>query len=380
MKLVIAPDSFKESISAKNAALAIQKGIKEVLPDADCLIIPMADGGEGTVEALIDGSKGTLIPCTVHGPLMEPVSAFWGLMGDGKTAVIEMAAASGLALVPKEKRDPRITTTFGTGELILAALKQGCTRIIMGIGGSATNDGGAGMLQALGYSFLDEQGKELPPGGAALARLHTLEDKQRHPLLEGVQFQVACDVNNPLCGPSGASAVYGPQKGANESMVQVLDEALFCFSKKIEEKFGRSILNVPGAGAAGGLGGGLLAFLQAKLDKGVDIVIQTTGLESSVAGADLVITGEGKMDAQTRHGKTPYGVAQIAKKHGVACIGVCGMLGEGAECLYPLGFDALFSIADKPMTLEESMARAADLLQKTASNIMRTYLIRNTIS
>lgn len=377
MIIVIAPDSFKESISAKDAAIAIEKGIHQVIPQAQCILVPMADGGEGTMQALIDSSNGTLIPCRVHDPLMNPIDACWGKMGDDKTAVIEMAISSGLALVPKEKRNPLITNTYGFGELIKAALDEGCTQFILGIGGSATNDGGVGMLQALGYQFFDKDGRELPLGGAALSNLTRIDASHRHPLLHKATFRVACDVNNPLCGPNGASAVYGPQKGATPEMVQILDRALAHFADIALQHTGISIVNRPGAGAAGGLGGGLLAFLNATLMKGVDLVIQCSTLENAIAKADLVFTGEGSIDAQTQSGKTPFGVAQLALKYHVPCIGLCGNLGDGSELLYHHGFHALFSITDRPMSPEESMSEASALLQKTTTNIIRTFLIPN---
>lgn len=378
MKIVIAPDSFKESVSAKEAALAIRKGVLQAMPDAECIIVPMADGGEGTVQALTEGSQGEMIRTKVHGPMMTLVDAFWGKMGDQKTAVIEMAAASGLALVPREHRDPMHSSTYGTGELIIEALEAGCKHIIMGIGGSATNDAGAGMLQALGYRLLDASGNDLPKGGAALSELDRIDASHRHPLLNSATFEVACDVDNPLCGVRGASAVYGPQKGATPYMVSRLDEALEHFASIIKSYNGKDILNVPGAGAAGGIGAGLMAFLDAKLNKGVEIVIRSSGLEKFIAQADLVITGEGKMDEQTQYGKTPFGVSQLALRYGVPCIGVCGMLGKGADILYQKGFSSLFCIADGPMSLEDSMKNASDLLSRTTCNIMRTYNIKRS--
>jgi len=371
MRIVIAPDSFKECASALEVAQAIARGWSRVFPDAETVLVPMADGGEGTVEALVAATRGTKIEIAVTGPMGDPVTAIYGILGDGRTAVIEMAAASGLPLVPATARDPRVATTRGTGDLIRDALDRGMRRIILGIGGSATNDGGAGMAQALGFSLLDKEGAELPPGGAALARLRRIETTNKHPGLEGAEIHVACDVENPLCGPHGASCVYGPQKGADESTVLELDTALRHFASRVKEALGVDVLDMPGAGAAGGLGAGLVAFTGARLCRGVDLVADACGLREQIARADLVITGEGRLDAQTAHGKTPAGVARIAKEAGVPVVAIAGMMDKGCEALYSIGIDAMILICPEPMPLEESMARAGELIENAAETVAR---------
>lgn len=313
MKIVIAPDSFKESLTALEVANAIEKGFQEIYPDATYIKIPMADGGEGTVQSLVDATDGQIIKKQVIGPLGHPVEAFFGVLGNGKTAVIEMAAASGLHLVPQADRNPLITTTWGTGELILAALDYKVEHIIIGIGGSATNDGGAGMAQALGAKLLDDKGEQIGYGGGSLNQLVSIDLSALDPRLQQVKIEVACDVNNPLVGPTGAAAIYGPQKGATPEMVNLLDRNLTHYAEIIKKDLSKDVIDIPGAGAAGGLGAGLLAFLSAELKRGVDIVIAATQLEKHMNKADLVITGEGKIDNQTIHGKTPIGVAKTAK-------------------------------------------------------------------
>lgn len=374
MRIVIAPDSFKECASARQVADALAVGIRRVVPDADLMLMPMADGGEGTVDALVAATGGVLTEVNVTGPLGAPVAAIYGILGDGQTAVIEMAAASGLALVPPECRDPRITTTRGTGELMRHALDRGLRRMILGIGGSATNDGGAGMAQALGYSLLDEQGRELPSGGAALARLARIETGPRHPELDGCEVLVACDVTNPLCGPTGASYVYGPQKGASPEVAAELDAALRHYGEVVEKQIGVRILDLPGAGAAGGLGAGLVAFAHGRLMPGVQLVAEACGLEDRIRGADLVITGEGSLDAQTVHGKAPAGIAQIARRHNVPVVAVAGRLGEGRQSLYACGIRATFSICSAPMSLEEAVRNVEVLLADTAESVIRLWL------
>lgn len=377
MIVVIAPDSFKESLSATDVAQAIEKGVRQAAQEVSCILKPMADGGEGTLSALIAGSGGTLVSSLVHDPLMNPVKAFWGIMGDRQTAVVELAASSGLSLVPAEKRNPMITSTYGFGELIREALAQGFSKFILCLGGSATNDGGAGMLQALGYRLLDAEGNDLPPGGAALIRLHTIDSTRRHPLLCQAQFKVACDVTNPLCGPLGASCIFGPQKGATPLMVSLLDEALHHFAEVARMHNGKNMVNVPGAGAAGGLGAGLLAFLNSELIRGAELVIKYNRLEEAVSKADLVITGEGVIDSQTLYGKAPVEVARLSQKYHVPCIGLCGKIGKDAEKLYDQGFLSLFSITDRPMTLQESISETSELLQQTSCHILRTFLIQH---
>lgn len=370
-KIVIAPDSFKGSMSAREAAEAIERGIKAVCPNVIIEKIPMADGGEGTVETLVDATGGRAIKVNVLGPLGEERESYFGILGDGKTAVIEMALASGLPLVPKEKRNPLVTTTYGTGQLIKAALDQGCREFIIGIGGSATNDGGVGMAQALGVRFLDAEGKEIPFGGGSLNRLEKIDTSKIDPRLKECKVMVACDVNNPLCGPKGASAVFGPQKGATPEMVELLDRNLAHLAAVIKRDVGEDVKDFPGAGAAGGLGAGLMAFCHAQLQRGIEIIIQATRLAEKMAGADLVITGEGQMDFQTAHGKTPMGVATVAKSMNIPVIALVGKIGRGADMLYDQGIDAIFSIAEGPMELEECMKNGAELMERAANRVMR---------
>lgn len=375
MKFVLAPDSFKESMTAKNAALAMEKGIKTVFPDAECVVVPMADGGEGTVESLVSLSDGEIIKTEVIGPLGKKVIAEYGLLGNGQTAVIEMASASGLELLKLEERKPLLTTTYGTGQLIKHALNKGAKRLLIGIGGSATNDGGAGMLQALGVSLKDESGEELPFGGGALNRLHTIDLSKLDERIESIQIDVACDVSNPLIGENGASAIFGPQKGATPDVVNVLDENLAHFAMIIKEQLGQDIACMPGAGAAGGLGAGLMAFLHARLKKGIDLVIEYTRLEDYIKGADYVFTGEGSIDGQTLFGKTPYGVALVAKKHSVPVIAFAGRIGDGVESLHDNGFTAIIGILKGVLSLEDALSSGEANLTFAAENICRVLKI-----
>ena len=375
MRIVVAPDSFKGSVSALGVAQAISRGILQVFPEAAVTQVPIADGGEGTVEALVAATGGTLRHTEVRGPLGVPVMAHWGVAGDGATAFIEMASASGLPLVPTEQRDPRRASTYGTGQLMKAALDAGLRRLVVGIGGSATNDGGTGMARALGVRFLDAQGLDVPEGGGALARLARIDASGLDPRLAEASLLVACDVDNPLCGPRGASAVYGPQKGATPAMVAELDAALEVYAKVATSATGRSVATAPGAGAAGGLGAGLLFFTPAALRPGVEIVLETTGFEALVAGADLVITGEGRTDTQTAMGKAPVGVAAVARRHGVPVLCLSGGLGEGAEAVLAHGIDALAAIVPQPMALEDCMAQGADLLEAAAARACRLLVL-----
>ncbi|MCE5171501.1 glycerate kinase [Paenibacillus profundus] len=369
MKVIIAPDSFKESLSALEACHAIEKGWRKVFPDAEVVKVPMADGGEGTVQSLVDATGGRLIHCEVTGPLGTPVKAFYGMLGDGKTAIIEMAAASGLALVPQELRNPLVTTTRGTGELIVSALNEGVSTIILGLGGSATNDGGAGMAQALGVRLLAEDGFDIGQGGGELQRIARIDMSEADPRLKQVTFVAACDVDNPLTGERGASAVFGPQKGAGADMVRQLDDNLVHYAAMIKEYLGSDVEQIPGAGAAGGLGAGVLAFLGAELKRGVDIVIEATGLASQVRDADLVITGEGRIDSQTIYGKTPMGVAKTAKLYGVPVIGLAGTLSDGHEVVHEHGIDMVFTIVPGVCSLDDAMRQAAGNMEQTARNI-----------
>ena len=371
MRVVIAPDSFKGSVTALGVAQAMERGVRAVFPDAEVRQVPIADGGEGTVEALVTATRGRLEERTVRGPFGEPVRARWGVLGDGQTAVIEMAAASGLPLVPKDRRDPRVTSTYGTGELVRAALEAGLTKLVIGIGGSATNDGGTGLARALGVRFLDAAGAELPEGGAALGRLARIDLAGLDSRLASAEILVACDVDNPLTGPRGASAVYGPQKGATPQMVAELDAALGHYARVAQAATGRDVALHPGAGAAGGLGAGLLFFTPARLRPGVDIVLETTGFVELVRGADLVLTGEGRTDFQTAMGKAPVGVAQAAKRHGVPVVCLAGGLGDGADDVLAKGIDALASAVPQAMPLEEAMARGAELVEAAAARACR---------
>jgi glycerate 2-kinase len=369
MKIVIAPDSFKESLTALNVCEAVEKGIRTHFPNAEISKVPMADGGEGTVQSLVDATGGQIIQAKVTGPLGKEVEAFYGILGDGKTAVIEMAAASGLHHVPVDKRNPLITTTRGTGELILKALDQKVKHIIIGIGGSATNDGGAGMAKALGAKLLDANGAEIKEGGGSLNQLAAIALTNLDSRLAEVKVEVACDVDNPLTGETGASAVFGPQKGATPDMVKQLDRNLAHYAAVIEKEMDIHIQNVPGAGAAGGIGGGLLAFLSAELKPGVDIVIEATQLESYIKDADLVITGEGRIDGQTIYGKTPIGVAKTAKKHSVPVIAIAGSIGTGSEAVYEHGISALFSVVPGAVDLSEALEKAGENIERTAKNV-----------
>jgi len=378
MNVVIAPDSFKGSLSAKEVADAVEKGFLKVKKDLRITKVPMADGGEGTVESLVDATGGRIIRVRVKDPILREIEAFYGILGDGETAVIEMAAASGLPLLSPAERNPLVTTTYGTGELILSAVEMGCKSIILGLGGSATNDGGSGMARALGVKFLSANGQEIDFGGGSLDHLVTIDCSGMHPGLNTVKFIVACDVDNPLCGEHGASNVFGPQKGATLEMVETLDQNLLHYGKLLEAYLEKEIVEFPGAGAAGGLGAGVLAFLNAEMKRGIEIVMEATKLEEALKDADLVITGEGMIDFQTAFGKTPQGVASLAKKYQIPVIAVAGAIGRDAHTLLDKGFDSLFSIVDKPMPLKEAIEGASQLLEDTAERIMRTiYLFAN---
>jgi len=376
MKIVIAPQSFKGSLNAQEVAQAIARGVKRVLADDETIMVPIADGGEGTVEALVCSTHGQIMTTEATGPLGEKVEARWGILGDRVSAVVEMAAASGITLVPPEKLNPLIATTFGTGELIRAALDAGCRKIIVGIGGSATNDGGAGMAQALGARLLDEKGGELPWGGAALARLNRIDIFGLDRRLADCQVITACDVTNPLCGEEGASRVYGPQKGATEEMCQQLDEALANYAEVIKRDLAIDVINMPGAGAAGGLGAGLVAFLGAKLMSGIEIISEAVGLTNYLKEASLVITGEGRIDAQTLFGKTVAGVAAKAKELHIPVVVIAGEVVGNYEEFCQHGIDAALSIAPGPISLKKSMANVERLVADAAERALRLILIR----
>ena len=374
MKIVIAPQGFKAGISGLEAAQAIARGVAAVAPRAETVLAPVADGGDGTLHALVDATGGQVFTSTVTGPLGQPLEARWGVMGDGGTAVIEMALASGLALVPQRRRNPRITTTAGTGEIMKEALERGYTRIIVGLGGSATNDGGAGFATALGARFLDSGGRSLTPGGSALIRLDRIEHSGLHPRLANATVIAATDVTNPLCGPDGASAIFGPQKGANPDMVRELDAALANYARVVSRDMGRDVLDQPGAGAAGGLGAGLMAFAGATLQSGIDMVCEVLNFDEMLRDADLVITGEGRADRSTIFNKAPAGVARHAQAHGVPTLLLAGSLGPGYEELYDHSLAAVICIADRPMSFEQSLSRSAELLESAARNATRLFL------
>lgn len=377
MKIVIAPDSFKESLSAREVAEQIAAGFREVFPDADYALVPLADGGEGTVQAMVAATGGRLVPLRVTGPLGTAVDAYYGLTGDGGTAIIEMAAASGLMLVPPGQRNPLLTTSFGTGELILAALNEGVSRIIIGIGGSATNDGGAGMLQALGMGLFDGAGEAIGFGGADLARLDRVDAAGLDPRLSGVSIQVACDVKNPLLGESGASVVFGPQKGATPDMVTRLEANLAHYAGLISRDLGRQVATTPGSGAAGGMGAALLA-LGGRLRPGIEIVLDAVGFEAIACDADLIITGEGRLDSQTVSGKTPHGVARIAQRLGKPVIAIAGCLSSDVAVVHGHGIDAVFAVVPRPCSLDEALAEAAGNIRRTARNIAATIKLFNS--
>ena len=379
MKIVVAPDSFKGSVTALEAACAIEQGFRRVFPDAIIDKVPMADGGEGTVQSLVDATGGKIQTVRVLDPLGNEVEAQYGLLYGGETAVIEMASASGLTLVPPEKRNPLHTTTYGTGQLIRAALDEGCRHLIIGIGGSATNDAGAGMAEALGVRFLKADGHQtnmtIERGGGGLAELASIDIADIHPAISETDTVVACDVNNPLTGPDGASHVYGPQKGATPEMIRTLDCNLSHFNKILTQKLGQSYDSIPGAGAAGGLGAGLMAFLNAKLRLGVDIMIDAVNLRKRIKGASLVITGEGQIDFQTAFGKTPVGVAKVAKESKIPVIAIAGGIGEGAEAVYAEGIDSMLGIVQAPMSLEDAVDDALQLIADTAEQAARLVMI-----
>lgn len=366
---VIAPDSFKESMTAKDVCIAVEKGLKKSFPLANYIHVPMADGGEGTMQSLVDATNGHIKKVKVKDPLGRVIEAEYGILGDEKTGVVEMASASGIHLVDVAERNPLKSSTFGTGQLIKACLDEGVTKIIVGIGGSATNDGGSGMAKALGVRFLDGNDKELPEGGGYLSDLKRIDVTKKDERLDQVEFIVACDVTNPLCGEHGASAVFGPQKGATKEMVATLDANLNSYANVIEEQLNKEVKDIPGAGAAGGLGAGLLTFTNARLQKGIDIMIQFTGLEEQIKKADYVFTGEGAMDFQTKFGKTPYGVAQVAKKNQKKVIGITGNIGEGIEELYEEGFTAIFSIVPGIVDLSTALKKGPENIERICANI-----------
>lgn len=370
VKILIVPDKFKGSLSAFEVANNIEKGILKVLPEAFIEKIPIADGGEGTVKSLVDATGGNIIKVNVKDPLFRDIESFYGILGDGKTAVIEMAAASGLYLLKDYERNPMITTTYGTGQLIKDALDRGCRKFIIAIGGSATNDGGAGMAEALGVKFYDKYGREIGLGGGELSKINSIDVSNFDDRIAKCEFVAACDVENPLIGENGASRVYGPQKGATKEAVEILDKNLEYYGKFLEKYFNKKIIDVPGSGAAGGLGAGLIAFLNAQLKSGIEITIETLKIEEKIKEAEIVISGEGKIDFQTAFGKTISGIAKLCQKYNKPLIAIAGTV-EEVDKLYDIGVSSAFSIIEKPMSLEDAMKDAPILLQKSAENIFR---------
>jgi len=375
MKFVLAPDSFKESMTAAEAVAAMERGIRSVFPDAVCVAAPMADGGEGTVDALVAALDGTLETIEVQDALGRTVQAGYGYVAAEELAIIEIAAAAGIDLVAVPDRDPRVASSFGVGQLVADALDRGARRFIVGLGGSVTNDGGAGMLRALGARLLDADARELPDGGAALARLSRIDLDGFDPRLAAATFRIASDVTNPLLGPDGASRVFGPQKGADEAAVAELDAALGRYAAVVEATTGREVATLAGAGAAGGLGAALLAFFDATMQRGVDVVSEATRLDEAMAGADVVFTGEGSIDAQTLGGKTPLGVAETAARHRIPVIAFAGRVGEGAEVLYEHGFAALVPIVPGSCTLADALAAGAANLQRAVATTCRLLAV-----
>jgi glycerate kinase len=375
MRILVAPDSFKGSLTAMEAAKNIKKGINSYDSKIDVELLPMADGGEGTVQSLVDATNGEIIEKEVNGPLGNKVKAFYGLLGDQKTAVIEMAAASGLPLVPEGKKNPLKTTTYGTGELIASALDAGAQKIIIGIGGSATNDAGVGMAQALGAEILDAEEQQIDFGGGNLDKIEKINLDKLDSRLQDVEVVVACDVDNPLYGKDGAAYVYAPQKGADPEMVKILDQNLRHFNQIAIKELNKDINKIPGAGAAGGLGAGLVAFLDAELKAGVDIVLDIIDFESYLKDVDLVITGEGMLDGQSIYGKTPVGVSRSAAKKDIPVIAIAGTLGEGVEKILDYGINSYFSIIDRPAELKEIIEKSPELLANLSEQIIRTIQI-----
>lgn len=379
MKIVIAPDSFKESMTAEECCNFIKKGLSKVLPKVEYVTVPMADGGEGTASALISSTNGEFFSETVLNPLGKEIISSFGILGDKKTAIIEMAAASGLELIPSSERNPMITTTYGTGQLIKAALDKNISTILIGLGGSATNDGGAGMIQALGGRLLDENNQEIGFGGGELFKLKKIDLSNLDERLKNTKIIVACDVENPLTGVNGASYTFGKQKGATDEMIEILDKNLSHFSEIIKKELSIDVKNIPGAGAAGGLGAGLIGFLSGELKKGIDIVIEYSNLESKLKNADFIITGEGSIDGQTRFGKTPFGVAKLGKKYNIPVIALAGNVGKDIDILYKYGFTSIFPILTRVESLEDAIKNGRYNIEVVSENIGRLIksLIKN---
>lgn len=369
--IVLAPDSFKESMTAKEVCVAMERGIKKVNSNIQCIHVPMADGGEGTMQSLVDATGGEVYSLEVVGPLGNKVKAEYGILGNGEIGVLEMASASGIHLVSLEERNPLITTTYGTGELIKACLDRGVKKLLIGIGGSATNDGGVGVIQALGGRLLDKEGNELGFGGGELEKLDRIDLTNFDRRLKDVVIEVACDVSNPLCGENGASYIFGPQKGASVEMIKILDNNLKHYAKVIKEQFDKDVLEIAGAGAAGGLGAGLMVFLNGNLKKGIEIVIEYSGLEKKVKNCDMVWTGEGSIDFQTQYGKTPLGVATVAKKYNKPVVALAGRVGDDIDILYEKGIDSILGIMRGVTTIDEALKNGKENIERTSENIAR---------
>jgi glycerate kinase len=376
LNILLAPDSFKESMTAEEVCDAMELGIKRVDENINCIKVPMADGGEGTMQSLVDATCGKIYKIKVTGPLGNEIEAEYGILGDGETGIIEMASASGIALVPKNERNPLITTTYGTGQLIKDCLDKGIKKLLIGIGGSSTNDGGVGAIQALGGKFKDKYGNEIGFGGGELSKIAVIDLSRLDSRLKNVKVEVACDVTNPLCGNSGASNIFGPQKGATKKMIKILDDNLRHYADVIKKQLNIDVAEIPGAGAAGGLGAGLMVFMEGKLEKGIGIVIKYSGYEEKVKKADLVFTGEGSIDFQTQYGKTPMGVAAIAKKYNKPVIAFAGNIGDNVDALYDFGIDAIFSIVHNVSSLSDAIKDGKINMERTVDNVMRLIKLR----
>ncbi|MBY0221595.1 glycerate kinase [Sporosarcina aquimarina] len=378
MKVVISPDSFKGSVTSLEAAIAIEKGIKQALPNADTVLIPLADGGEGTMDSLIAATNGRKVKTSVRDPLGNSIEVEYGWLGDKKTCVIEMASSSGICLIPQEKLDPMKATSFGMGELIKKALDEGCRNFILALGGSSTNDGGIGMLQALGMKIMNNNGEPIGFGGKGLCDVSSINTSNLDPRIKDSRFLIASDVQNPVIGDYGATRVFGPQKGATPEMVEVLEKCMVKWTNLIEKQTGIRLHDTPGTGAAGGIGGAFLAFFPVEIKRGIDIVIEYSGFKQALINTDIVITGEGQIDFQTASGKTPMGVAQVAWEQEIPTFVLTGSIGEGIDILYQYGIQCVHSIVDGPMTLNEAMERASELLTQRAEQMMRTYITKKS--
>ncbi len=375
MKIVIAPDSFKDCLTAKEVAETVSNGIHSVFPDAECVQLPVADGGEGTMQVLCDATGGKVFNASVMGPLGKAVEAKYAVLGGNQTGVVEMAQASGLELIPSDKRDPLITTSFGTGQLISKVLEHGISKLIVAIGGSACNDGGIGMLQALGVSFVDAENNEVGLGGGQLKHICRIDSSQLDSRLKDLNVVVACDVNNPLTGPYGASVIFGPQKGASIEVVNELESGMQRYANLLNITLDRDVSIIPGAGAAGGLGAALIAFLDASLEPGINIVLDAVELQKHLEGAALVITGEGRLDAQSIHGKTPVGVSKLALKNGIKTVAIAGSVGDDVDTLKDVGIVGAFSVTSSPMTLEQALSMGKKNVFETAKNIAELLVL-----